>query len=496
MMRKIACLATLAGLATAAAGQTLKVGDAAPALSVEKFLEGNQITKLEKGTPYVLDFWATWCKPCIDSIPHLNETQAKYADSGLRIIGVAGFERPDSTEERLSGLSSFVEEYEDIKYAVAYDDDKSMSRDWMKPAERTTIPTAFVVDRAGKITYIGDPRTPEFNSAVEQVAAERPSNDPQAGSESDRPFALMVGDKAPKLAIGEWVKGKPVKEFKKGEVYVVEFWATWCGPCIAGMPHVSELQEKYGDKVTILGVNIWDEPGNVAPFMKDRGDKPSGDELMGYTVAIETKDNPDEIRNGVMAREWMKAAGRNGIPSAFIVDQEGRIAWMGHPMAMDEPLAKVVVGEWDIEEGARAAREEAEQRAIMMKAQDTLRQYSTLMRSGDYTAAYELARSNWDKVKDSAPALNAIAWPIVDPENRPETQDLELAMKAASRAAELTKHKDGMILDTLACVQWDRGEKVEAVETQKKAVQLAKGTPVAAELEGRLEMFKKELGRN
>ena len=152
---------------------------------------------------------------------------------------------------------------------------------------------------------------------------------------------LMVGDPAPALAIGEWVKGDPVTKFEPGSVYVVEFWATWCGPCIHGMPHLSGLQEKFaGDGVTVIGVNIWDKPANVAPFLHNnvKMHGKTGDEVMRYTVAIEKKDDPADENEGVMAKTWMRAAGRRGIPSAFIVDQNQRVAWIGHPAGMDGAL--------------------------------------------------------------------------------------------------------------------------------------------------------------
>ncbi|MEW6159787.1 MAG: TlpA disulfide reductase family protein, partial [Verrucomicrobiota bacterium] len=59
---------------------------------------------------------------------------------------------------------------------------------------------------------------------------------------------LKLGNPAPKLQTGKWVQGEPVKEFEKGKVYVVDFWATWCGPCKATIPHLNELYQKFKDK--------------------------------------------------------------------------------------------------------------------------------------------------------------------------------------------------------------------------------------------------------
>src|ERR1051325_1895884 len=79
---------------------------------------------------------------------------------------------------------------------------------------------------------------------------------------------LTAGDKAPPLTIEKWVKGEPITGFEKGRVYVVEFWATWCGPCVASMPHLSELQKEYGDRVTIIGVTK-EDPNNSLAQVED-----------------------------------------------------------------------------------------------------------------------------------------------------------------------------------------------------------------------------------
>src|SRR5688572_31224106 len=93
--------------------------------------------------------------------------------------------------------------------------------------------------------------------------------------------ALGVGDPAPKLAQGKYVQGEPVTEFEKGKVYVIEMWATWCGPCIAAIPHVTELQKKYADQgVIVIGQNVWEnDESKVEPFIQKMGEK------MTYRVA-------------------------------------------------------------------------------------------------------------------------------------------------------------------------------------------------------------------
>jgi thiol-disulfide isomerase/thioredoxin len=159
---------------------------------------------------------------------------------------------------------------------------------------------------------------------------------------------LSVGDPAPPLPVSRWIRGEKVERFEPGRVYVLDFWATWCGPCIASFPRLTRLQKKYADKgVTVIGVSIWeDDQGAVEPFVKAQGD------AMGYSVALD--DVPADTvekdrrgrRDGKVATAWMRAAGKNLIPTVFIVGRDGKIAWIGVPNEMDEPLERVVAGKW------------------------------------------------------------------------------------------------------------------------------------------------------
>lgn len=133
--------------------------------------------------------------------------------------------------------------------------------------------------------------------------------------------AASLGETAAPLEIAEWIKGDAVDlaAVKGKKVVVVEFWATWCGPCKVSIPHLTEMQKKYENRgVVIIGVSD-EEASKVRPFVNEQGDK------MNYTVAID--------RNRATSAAYMEKYGQNGIPHAFVIDKEGRIAWHGHPMS-------------------------------------------------------------------------------------------------------------------------------------------------------------------
>ncbi len=158
---------------------------------------------------------------------------------------------------------------------------------------------------------------------------------------------LSVGDPAPGLHVSRWIRGEKIERFQPGKVYVIGFWATWCGPCIDSFPQLTRLQKKYSGKgVTVIGVSIWeDDQGAVEAFVKARGD------AMGFSVALDLVP-VDKVREaqartaGKMAEAWMSAAGKNLIPAVFIVGRDGKIAWIGGPRDLDEPLDRIVAGQW------------------------------------------------------------------------------------------------------------------------------------------------------
>ena len=159
-----------------------------------------------------------------------------------------------------------------------------------------------------------------------------------AFAQDEKPPLLSIRDPAPPLRVKEWLKGEPVQRFEKGRIYIVEFWATWCAPCKAAMPHLSDLAHQYKDRVTIIGMDVMEKKATTMEKIKAFVD--SMGYRMDYTVAVEDSN--------FMERNWLDASGERGIPKSFVVNADGILAWMGHPHKLNIILPQIVNNTWDI----------------------------------------------------------------------------------------------------------------------------------------------------
>lgn len=159
--------------------------------------------------------------------------------------------------------------------------------------------------------------------------------------------SLDIGDSAPGIHVTKWLKGHRVEGYQKDHLYVIEFWATWCKPCIAAMPHLSMLANTYSNELSIIGVNVDEKKGatigQVQAFVDSLGDR------MDYAAAIDTSQT--------MISQWMLAANERGIPKTFVVNGEGKVAWIGHPKDLQAVLERMLLDSWHLDE-ARANRDE------------------------------------------------------------------------------------------------------------------------------------------
>jgi thiol-disulfide isomerase/thioredoxin len=110
-MSRILALAFLLALTAGATAQTpvkspvkLKVGDAAPQF-VRTDLQGKSFDlRAQRGKIVLVDFWASWCPPCIIAIPHLGELQKKYGAKGFQVVGVSMDDSADTTKETMRNI--------------------------------------------------------------------------------------------------------------------------------------------------------------------------------------------------------------------------------------------------------------------------------------------------------------------------------------------------------------------------------------------------------
>ncbi|MBC8202076.1 MAG: TlpA family protein disulfide reductase [Planctomycetes bacterium] len=167
----VLCLFSVLALSTSALAQMtggknkeLKVGSVAPAISAE-WVKGSFDPSLE--TPYIVEFWATWCAPCKKSIPHLTHLQREYELDGIQVIGI-------SIDEEQEKVEPFVQKQgRKMDYTVGIDNNNASKRAWMEAANRKGIPVAFIVDHKGVIQFIGHPMDDKFENILKKVMTGR-----------------------------------------------------------------------------------------------------------------------------------------------------------------------------------------------------------------------------------------------------------------------------------------------------------------------------------
>jgi thiol-disulfide isomerase/thioredoxin len=330
--------------------------------------------------------------------------------------------------------------------------------------------------------------------------------------------ALKVGDPAPKLQVGRWVQGEAVKEFEGDKVYVVEFWATWCGPCIASIPHLNEFHQRYKDKgLVVIGQNVFEQDVTAVPgFVKKMGSK------MSYRVAL---DDTSGDGKGFMAKNWLAAAGQNGIPCAFIVSKKGKIAFIGHPMSMKDATIEALLAEPStVPPGAGAVpaaaaapsakaielakRAEAEIRAGKLdEAEGTiaevheslepafshiggLLELELLIARKQADDAIQLAKLLSEDFAKNPAVLNGVAARLVSQADA-NSGLLAAAAKIATPISSAAGGQQAAALATLARIAWLKGEKARAVEIQSKAVELAPAAEAPA-AKAALEAYRQD----
>jgi len=133
-----------------------------------------------------------------------------------------------------------------------------------------------------------------------------------------------IGDAAPEISAQEWInhQGPVTLGDLRGKVVLVDFWATWCGPCVDCIPHLNELQHKYAGKNFQVISLVLEGRQTMDPFLKKRP--------VDYPIGLESGS--------------LQAYGIAGIPEAFVIDPAGKVIWQGNTSLpeLDGVIAKAV----------------------------------------------------------------------------------------------------------------------------------------------------------
>jgi thiol-disulfide isomerase/thioredoxin len=265
-------------------------------------------------------------------------------------------------------------------------------------------------------------------------------------------------------------------------VFLIEFWATWCGPCRISIPHLAELHKKLAkDGVVIIGMSNEDADA-IDKFLK----KPKAPE-MPYHVGADDDNATSEA--------WME--GVQGIPHAFLVDKTNTVVWSGHPMepTLEKSLKDVLAGKFDVtkakaaqatakkyEELMAQAREAADKeeadklfklldQLIELKPEEAMPYLMKRHFLDEFHRASEIPA--WDaKMEAALKDVEAGLKQLVEfqLEQPMDQRNAGMLYRSITRALQLNKEEDAELLVLWSRVQLEMGQLDAAIGSMEKAV--------------------------
>ena len=136
--------------------------------------------------------------------------------------------------------------------------------------------------------------------------------------------SLKAGDKAPIINITDYISNIPKDKTLKNKYILLEFWATWCAPCLGAVPHLNELQNKYKNRKDLLFISMtYESPEKVLKTLQ---------RIEFTTIVVSDQTEKSHTDFGA------KQNGNMTLPRTVLIDNKGIVRWIGEPDQMTDSL--------------------------------------------------------------------------------------------------------------------------------------------------------------
>jgi thiol-disulfide isomerase/thioredoxin len=351
------------------------IGKQAPELKqIKGWLNAERLNLSDlRGKVVVLYIFRTCCPYGAGPMNRMVNLYEKYKDKGLAVVAVhaGSLKSVNDLEERLYRFNMDCWGDINIPFPVALDGGGDCNvAGSIKTAQGATtaeygvlnFPLLVLLDKEGKVVKEFDPYAD--NQALGKLLGIEIEEPPQQAKnpvtfnaahphDAQSRLASLIDKDAPELQqIKGWLNSKPLSlKDLKGKVVLLDFWGTWCGPCIAAMPKLIDLHEKYHDKGLVI-IGIHDDSVESIKNLETKIEQLCTSRWNGkkipFAVALDGGGKREIEGTGQTARGATTAAyGITAFPTGVLIDKRGKVVGEFHPSANNVLLEKLLAEDID-----------------------------------------------------------------------------------------------------------------------------------------------------
>jgi peroxiredoxin len=336
----LALIITLKAQSTTSAYSS--IGKPAPDFTLTDLKGQSHSLKDYRGKVVVLGFISTTCPISNDYNARIRAIAEDYGKQNVVFLGVnSNFNEP------VAGIKAHAAK-NNLTFTILKDEGNKVADAY--GAQRT--PEIFLIDNEGVLRYHGridnsrevrrvnrqDLRA-ALNELIEGKAVSVTEGKAfgcpiKRAQDAKKIKAVETRTKSvePKIAMLKPADFNKYKDAARGKVLVVNFWATWCGPCVAEFPELVMLDAKYRNKgVKLVGISVdevADIKGKVIPFIKEQ--------KAAFDILVQDSDDPEEMIN-LIDKNW-----QGTLPTTFVFDKQGAIAYTRYGILDRELLLEAI----------------------------------------------------------------------------------------------------------------------------------------------------------